>query len=60
MEELNVCLGFHHKVGFFLTALCQEGYVPIKHIHLIALFREYFGTVGYEHTTDHHIAHNRE
>ena len=45
MEELNVGLGFHDKIGFLQTTLSEEGNVTIKNINLTALLTHKSGTL---------------
>ena len=40
VEELDVCLGFHHEVGFLQAALSEEGDVTIEDVYLAALLTD--------------------
>ena len=40
VEELDMCFGFHHEVGFLQAALCKEGDVSVKDVYLAALFTD--------------------
>ena len=40
VEELDVCLGFHHEVGFLQAAFGEEGDVAVEDIYLAALLTD--------------------
>ena len=45
VEELDMCLGLHHEVGFLQTALGKEGNVTVEDVDLTALLTDELGTL---------------
>ena len=58
MEELDMCLGFHHEVGLLLGAFGQKRNVTVDDIDLFPLISDQLGTVEYGEGTYHRASCN--